>query len=1315
MQWFPIGPDFVQDPRALDPQRIAFRNMWGSQGRVNCIAFDPPDGTASPTTVYTVGRDMGLPDQVQLAAFRRGPTDSGWKPISDPLRQADPNVDPSWLSVSPHDPAMIYLGTFEDRGVYVSGDRGDSWGPRVALGGRIRKLIVDPRPPVGAASTILYAATDNGVFRSGDNGLSWTPVLDGDVWSLALQVDSGGTPHCYAGVWRSGVWYANTDPTSAAAWTHVNAMGIGLPLHSPGDGSTPENFNAVLVDVCTGTPTRAYAWFAGPTSPGSTVPAETVGLYTTGSPGSAWSLVNPSPTFAGTTETLNPMQGFNNFVFSVAPNSPGDGSNDILFFGNIGNGRSVDGGVTWQPVRQFFHNDMHGHAFFPSRFVPGEVPAFYIGCDGGLGRNVRAADPAFPVEVDLPASQYNAGETVAADSGTFINQNAGLQNSLVYVLGGDPDGIAPPYLGSVDTGLNVKDGGLGWRTFGPGDSFELAVAIGSDGVKIWEKVHLGSRKGVRVGTDNGGFDLASGGYGELFGELSSKVMPWSNFVGDGSGRCLIGASVEETVTTTTDIVPAGTDIIVQVVSTAEIPEGQYLAIGIDATRQAATAFDVGPTSFRVPLIYQEKPAGSPVRLIRPAVVRVDETGESRRISQYFEERVRNVGFTPSSVPRTIVCETSDQRLWRVDEAATLAGPATWDDISARRPPGAEVASLVIGSTGEVFVLLLEAATVDAGSGPFETPLFRIGPGATSWEGLSCSGLPTGSFPDGTSHPFGKMVADPVTAETFYASHGADVYRVRRQIVGGSDVWEWNPVGAGLPGCWISDLWVGNIAGPSSGAAKIILRAGVLGRGVWETAVTAGDDGTGTGLYLRRHMLDQGWLDQLRDGLPNPYEPSRRVWHYQCADAKIEAPVTGSGGAFFQTDPESSGTLYSTSSTPPGPISNVVFDLLRDDSRVVPEGTAVRVHVQLQNRSYASVDGIRVWALYTPVAAGVPALGSRTGGGTFPFWDQFQSDGSIVPALPADSWWQAVGPPLVLDGLDVNHPRVASWLWTAPALAPGEYGHYCLGIFVHGAESPVGETTRTSLDLITQDNKQVGQKNLHIVSAGSGGGSGGGAESGAADTGGDGLTMSPTFAWFHNPTNEHRKADLVFDFRGLPEGVEVAMRFTPVQTDRPIQESLEGARVEGPGCLSVLLGPLKGLLKSEKRGETPTSKTAPAFLKEMPLFDQTGYVIKTPTLARVKGVHLGPLGWAAVRMELRYPPGAGIPKRDWFEVQQVVDEKVAGGSSFLVRSAVAGLQISRQRMSQEEFGEMEEAFKDDSDGYNRPWIRRIREAAGRSTS
>ena len=138
-----------------------------------------------------------------------------------------------------------------------------------------------------------------------------------------------------------------------------------------------------------------------------------------------------------------------------------------------------------------------------------------------------------------------------------------------------------------------------------------------------------------------------------------------------------------------------------------------------------------------------------------------------------------------------------------------------------------------------------------------------------------------------------------------------------------------------------------------------------------------------------------------------------------------------------------------------------------------------VHVQVRNRADVTQQRERVGGLrqrrggtaFAEVAS--PSLGNN-----FNFWSQFSPTGQILPSLPGDGPWRSLGTPVILTGVDVTHPRVASWSWTVPTLPSGDPGHYCVVAFVHHSASPINGTG-FDVDAITPGNKQIGQKNLHI--------------------------------------------------------------------------------------------------------------------------------------------------------------------------------------------------------------------------------------------
>ena len=63
---------------------------------------------------------------------------------------------------------------------------------------------------------------------------------------------------------------------------------------------------------------------------------------------------------------LRPFFGVYDFAFAVAPNSPGDGTHDVLFLCGEGLSRSTDGGSTWKAPPHVLHVDHHAVVFYPA-------------------------------------------------------------------------------------------------------------------------------------------------------------------------------------------------------------------------------------------------------------------------------------------------------------------------------------------------------------------------------------------------------------------------------------------------------------------------------------------------------------------------------------------------------------------------------------------------------------------------------------------------------------------------------------------------------------------------------------------------------------------------------------------------------------------------------------------------------------------------------------------------------------------------------------------------------------------------------------
>jgi len=1173
MSWFPIGPDMVFAPRIPNFKRLSRRNEFGQQGLTSSITLDPTDAN----TIYIVER----PSSGGTSAFRTRDDGASWTPIADALQQVNAAVDPYCFAVNPDHPETIYMGTLVDQGIYVSSNRGEpgSWSSKYAIRGHVRKLIVDPRTSATLMNTVLYAATDTGVYRSPDGGQNWTLVQSGDCWTLAAWMPNVGTAHFYAGIWQQGVFYT-TDPTKP--WTNLNAAGIGLPAHTFLKSTEPEgNFNAIFVDFCRLNPTCAYAWF----TTRSYDPYDrqiTTAIYTTSSPMTRWTQV-------AAVAPPDPWYNFYAWSFGVAPNSPGKGSKDILLFGSGRVQRSVDSGKTWEIDGTWFHHDQHAIAFSPEVPASGTIPATYIGCDGGIAKSTKFADPT--VAITAPPPDYNEG-TTTADTFAWQNKNHGKQSSAVYQYASHPSIVALSYIGCQDTGVAAGDSALGWRGIADADGSAIAAAPASNGVAVWGMI--GAYRDWPAFRILRWLDRGEFAPSYVFATLSGSLLNGtSNYVVGVDNKCLAG-------------------VIVQ-----------------------------------------------PNRLM---VVRIDEAGAATQISQDFvaQGNVFTVAVHPMD-PNILYCATSNQKLW-MTRAGAAAGPGTvWSEIATGKPSWLSISSIAIAPGGQVYVQL----RTPVAAGGVTTPLFEVSTG--TWLPQRCAGLPMGGF--------GKLVADPVAVGTLYASSGSKVLRLT--LAAGT--WTSIDISDGLPGPPIYDLWIGTIG--SGAGTKVLLRAAIPTRAIWERDITAGATDAPIALYVRDNFLDQGWLNPSLEGIMNPYNPvpSDRLWHYLCADIKIDAQqihtVVGQPD-FFQTNPEG---------MPIPPLNHVLFDELRDASQNLPQTDAALVHVHVRNRSTTPAQNVSVWAIYCRASGGVPALSaSPSKSNAFPFWNQFSSAG-IVPALPADSPWKAVGAPQVLSGITAATPKVASWSWGVPSLPSGDPGHYCVVTFIHSAASPIGETGRMNVDAIAQTNKQVGQKNLHI-----------GPPLSPGPVPADGLGSAATgvmeeYIEFHNPTNAARVADLHFDLRNLPPELGVSFHLANVQTERPLADALAGVATttEEPVAkkwrratrrLSLLarlltllqrlwcwlVNLVRALLGRPKRRCGRRSQGAP-----LPQFGTTRFLVEPSALVEVRGVQLPPFGFCAtlLRIELRGALEQGSTYI--FDVQQLVREDQehleggVGGSRYVV--------------------------------------------------
>jgi len=378
--------------------------------------------------------------------------------------------------------------------------------------------------------------------------------------------------------------------------------------------------------------------------------------------------------------------------------------------------------------------------------------------------------------------------------------------------------------------------------------------------------------------------------------------------------------------------------------------------------------------------------------------------------------------------------------------------------------------------------------------------------------------------------------------------------------------------------------------------------------------------------------------------------------------------------------------------------------MRDNSQNLPGSDQAMVHVQVRNRSLNPASNVQVWAIYSNAGAGLPSLSASPAmGNAFPFWSQFPPNGQILPNLPPDSPWRSIGPPQTLSPVSAPSPQVASWSWTVPTLPSGDPGHYCIAAFVHCSASPANDNTY-DLDNATPLNHQIGQKNLHIgppLSAGGGGGGGEGASGGSPGGGGSGgpggggesgggppvhgFRQMVEYVEFNNPTSAVRAATLVIDCRLLPPELHLSFQLTPVNTQLPLPASITGISTGA----SSPHQPVGCLWNSLDQLERPLRRTAGRWLAEIGCwvenlgrwllyeprrpcqppsgqqFEPTVYHALPSSKVDINGVLIPPYGAVAARLTIDNHGSLPFGQRYTFQVQQVVNGTVVGGSRYIV--------------------------------------------------
>ena len=337
----------------------------------------------------------------------------------------------------------------------------------------------------------------------------------------------------------------------------------------------------------------------------------------------------------------------------------------------------------------------------------------------------------------------------------------------------------------------------------------------------------------------------------------------------------------------------------------------------------------------------------------------------------------------------------------------LAGTAEGEVVDVERVEGTwSVTGIARPRSGRVGGVATEVARPQvawaAWSDPSGGRVWRSEDGGATWVERG-AGLP--------EVPVSAVAPDPERPGTVFAASDAGVWWSQ------DDGEEWRPLGGELPNAPVLALAVRG--------EERLLRAGLLGRGVWELPLPGN-----VGPAVATPALRSGRSPAAR---PRPGGP----W-WECPDIKLEVPPQPRAGPVEPVEFEDDRWPGTTS--------------LPDLGGRVDPGHPARVHVQVHHRGAGSLTDVHVSVLATPACLRPPDV--PTGPWT-------TGDGDPPPGSP----WRPVGPAQRVGDLAPGRSAVATFDWRVPADLPRDI---CLLAFATAREAAgglwTGEGTATPAGL-----------------------------------------------------------------------------------------------------------------------------------------------------------------------------------------------------------------------------------------------------------
>lgn len=336
------------------------------------------------------------------------------------------------LTIDPHDPEIIWIGTQDVRGVFKSTDGGRTWremdqGVQERFGITFRGFTVDPR-----SSAIVYAAaelsshawageqrqgrefdlTKGVVYKTIDGGAHWEAVWRGDNLARYVWINPHDPDVVYVSTGIFDREAANSDPQAG------RPGGVGIVKSTDG-GRTWREINDGLRNLYVGTlfmhPEDPEVLLAGT---GNNQYHADNGVYLTTTGGDSW---------------VQTLRGENITSVEFAASDP-----DVAYAGSVDAvHRSSDGGRTWTRmsggrggwgppgVRAGFPIDFQADPRDPDRlFVNNYGGGNFVSADGGRTWAI-ASDGYTGAQVRDIAVSENGRVMAAARSGIYASEDRG--------------------------------------------------------------------------------------------------------------------------------------------------------------------------------------------------------------------------------------------------------------------------------------------------------------------------------------------------------------------------------------------------------------------------------------------------------------------------------------------------------------------------------------------------------------------------------------------------------------------------------------------------------------------------------------------------------------------------------------------------------------------------------------------------------------------------------------------------------------------------------------------------------------------------